>query len=116
MAVILITHNLGVIAMTCDRVLVMYAGRAAEYSTTEDLFENPRHPYTISLFKSIPRLDGERKERLEAIQGQVPSPTNWPTGCRFHPRCPMAIDLCSREQPPLEEKRPGHWSACWVMK
>jgi oligopeptide/dipeptide ABC transporter ATP-binding protein len=116
MAVLLITHNLGIVAGMARRVLVMYAGRLAELSPTEDLFENPRHPYTLALFKSIPRLDAQRKERLEAIQGQVPSPTNWPTGCRFHPRCPLAIDICPREQPPLEEKRPGHWSACWVLK
>ena len=116
MAVLLITHNLGIVAGMARRVLVMYAGRLAEFSPTEDLFENPRHPYTLALFKSIPRLDAQRKERLEAIQGQVPSPTYWPTGCRFHPRCPLAIDICPREQPPLEEKRPGHWSACWVLK
>jgi oligopeptide/dipeptide ABC transporter ATP-binding protein len=102
MAVLLITHNLGIVAGMARRVLVMYAGRAAEYSPTNDLFENPRHPYTIALFKSIPRLDGERLDRLEAIQGQVPSPTNWPTGCRFHPRCPLAIDICSKQPPPLE--------------
>ncbi|MGO8702462.1 MAG: ABC transporter ATP-binding protein [Candidatus Brocadiia bacterium] len=116
MAILLITHNLGIVAGMAKRVLVMYAGRAAEYSPTDDLFENPRHPYTIALFKSIPRLDSERAARLEAIQGQVPSPTHWPAGCRFHPRCPLAIDRCSQEQPPLEEKRPNHWSACWVLK
>ncbi len=116
MAILLITHNLGIVAGMAKRVLVMYAGRAAEYSPTEDLFENPRHPYTIALFKSIPRLDSERAARLEAIQGQVPSPTHWPAGCRFHPRCPLAIDRCRQEQPPLEEKRPNHWSACWVLK
>jgi len=116
MAILLITHNLGIVAGMAKRVLVMYAGRAAEYSPTVDLFENPRHPYTISLFKSIPRLDAERAARLEAIQGQVPSPTHWPPGCRFHPRCPLAIEICHKEQPPLEEKRPKHWSACWVLK
>jgi peptide/nickel transport system ATP-binding protein len=116
MAILLITHNLGIVAGMAKRVLVMYAGRAAEYSPMEDLFENPRHPYTISLFKSIPRLDSERAARLEAIQGQVPSPTNWPAGCRFHPRCPHAIDICHKEQPPLEQKRPNHWAACWVLK
>ena len=116
MAILLITHNLGIVAGMAKRVLVMYAGRTAEYSPTEDLFANPRHPYTIALFKSIPRLDSERGTRLEAIQGQVPSPTNWPTGCRFHPRCPHAIEICHQEQPPLEQKRPGHWSACWVLK
>jgi oligopeptide/dipeptide ABC transporter ATP-binding protein len=116
MAILLITHNLGIVVGMAKRVLVMYAGRAAEYSPTEDLFANPRHPYTIALFKSIPRLDSERAARLEAIQGQVPSPTHWPTGCRFHPRCPHAMDLCRQEQPPLEQKRLNHWSACWVLK
>jgi oligopeptide/dipeptide ABC transporter ATP-binding protein len=116
MAILLITHNLGIVAGMAKRVLVMYAGRTAEYSPTEDLFENPRHPYTIALFKSIPRLDSERAARLEAIRGQVPSPTHWPAGCRFHPRCPHAIDRCRQEQPPLEQKRPNHWSACWVLK
>jgi oligopeptide/dipeptide ABC transporter ATP-binding protein len=116
MAILLITHNLGIVAGMAKRVLVMYAGRAAEYSPTGDLFENPRHPYTISLFRSIPRLDSQRGARLEAIQGQVPSPTNWPSGCRFHPRCPLAVEICHQEQPPLEEKRPKHWSACWVLK
>ncbi len=116
MAILLITHNLGIVAGMAKRVLVMYAGRAAEYSPTEDLFENPRHPYTIALFKSIPRLDSERAARLEAIRGQVPSPTHWPAGCRFHPRCPHAIERCRQEQPPLEQKRPNHWSACWVLK
>jgi peptide/nickel transport system ATP-binding protein len=116
MAVMLITHNLGIVAGMARRVLVMYAGRVAEYSTTEDLFENPRHPYTILLFKSIPRLDEDQRARLETIQGQVPSPKHWPSGCRFHPRCPHAIDRCPKEQPPLEEKRPNHWAACWVLK
>jgi peptide/nickel transport system ATP-binding protein len=116
MAILLITHNLGIVAGMARRVLVMYAGRVAEYSPTEDLFANPRHPYTVALFKSVPRLDAPRAARLEAIQGQVPNPTHWPAGCRFHPRCPLAIDLCRREQPPLEEKREKHWSACWVMK
>lgn len=116
MAIMLITHNLGIVAGMARRVLVMYAGRVAEYSPTGDLFENPKHPYTISLFKSVPRVDAPKRERLEAIEGQVPNPKNWPSGCRFHPRCPYAIDICPKEQPPLEEKRPGHWSACWVMK
>jgi oligopeptide/dipeptide ABC transporter ATP-binding protein len=116
MAVMLITHNLGIVAGMARRVLVMYAGRVAEYASTEDLFEHPKHPYTICLFKSIPRIDDEKRDRLETIQGQVPSPKHWPSGCRFHPRCPHAIAQCAREQPPLEEKRPNHWAACWVLK
>ena len=116
MAIILITHNLGIVAGMARRVAVMYAGKVVEMSPTADLFAEPRHPYTISLFKAIPRLDTERKERLEAISGQVPNPRDWPTGCRFHPRCPMAQERCRREAPPFEEKRPGHWAACWVLK
>ncbi len=88
MAILLITHNLGIVAGMAKRVLVMYAGRAAEYSPTEDLFENPRHPYTIALFKSIPRLDSERAARLEAIQGQVPSPTQLARGLPLSPALP----------------------------
>jgi oligopeptide/dipeptide ABC transporter ATP-binding protein len=115
MAIILITHNLGIVAGMARRVAVMYAGKIVEMSPTADLFAEPRHPYTISLFKAVPRLDTERKERLEAISGQVPNPRQWPSGCRFHPRCPMAQERCRREAPPFEEKRPGHWAACWVL-
>ena len=116
MAILLITHNLGIVAGMARRVCVMYAGRVAEYSPTAGLFAEPLHPYTLCLFKAIPRLDGDRHARLETIEGNVPNPKNWPTGCRFHPRCPYAIEKCSKQQPPLEEKRPGHWSACWVLK
>ena len=116
MAIILITHNLGIVAGMARRVAVMYAGKVVEMSPTGDLFAEPRHPYTISLFKAVPRLDTERKERLEAISGQVPNPRQWPTGCRFHPRCPMAQERCRREAPPFEEKRPQHWAACWVLR
>ena len=87
-----------------------------EYSPVAELFETPKHPYTMCLFKSIPRLDAPALKRLETIQGQVPSPTHWPSGCRFHPRCPHAIERCGREAPPLEEKLPGHTAACWVVK
>ena len=116
MAVLLITHNLGIVAGMARRVAVMYAGKIVEYSPVDELFEKPKHPYTMCLFKSVPRLDGPRLERLETIEGQVPSPKRWPPGCRFHPRCPHAIDICTRKEPPLEEKLPGHKAACWVVK
>ena len=116
MAVLLITHNLGIVAGMARRVVVMYAGKVAESADTSDLFENPRHSYTLLLFKAVPRLDAARLSRLEDIKGAVPDPKQWPTGCRFHPRCPYAMDICSKQEPPLEEKRPNHWAACWVLK
>jgi peptide/nickel transport system ATP-binding protein len=118
-AVILITHDLGVVAETAQRVIVMYAGRKVEEALVGELFARPLHPYTHGLMASIPRLElmrggtGETKRRLEEIKGIVPALTNLPSGCTFAPRCPFAIDICRREFPPYEEKRPGHWAACW---
>jgi oligopeptide/dipeptide ABC transporter ATP-binding protein len=111
-AIILITHDLGVIAELADEVAVMYAGKVIERCAVEKLFAEPQHPYTIGLLGSIPRLHMER-ERLAAIQGFVPDAAALPEGCRFHPRCPFAIDRCSREIPPLEEITAGHFVACW---
>ncbi len=116
MAIILITHNLGIVAGMARRVAVMYAGKVVESAATEALFAEPLHPYTLSLFKAVPRLDTARRDRLEAIRGQVPNPRRWPEGCRFHPRCPMAQERCRREAPPFAEKRAGHWAACWVLE
>jgi len=116
MAILLITHNLGIVAGMAGRVAVMYAGKIVEYSPVGELYENPKHPYTMCLFKSVPQLDAPAQQRLETISGQVPSPLRWPAGCRFHPRCPYATDRCSREAPPLEEKLPGHSAACWVTE
>ena len=121
-AVILITHDLGVVAETAQRVIVMYAGKKVEEAPVGELFARPLHPYTHGLMASIPRLDllrGEgdvRKRRLEEIPGIVPALTNLPPGCPFAPRCPHAIDICRREFPPYEEQRPGHWAACWRSK
>jgi len=121
-AVMLITHDLGVIAETAQRVIVMYAGKKVEEAPVGELFARPLHPYTHGLMASIPRLDllrGEgdvRKRRLEEIPGIVPALTNLPPGCPFAPRCPHAVDLCRREFPPYEEKQPGHWAACWRSK
>src|SRR5436309_7725676 len=118
-AVILITHDLGVVAETAQRVIVMYAGRKVEEAPAGELFSAPMHPYTHGLTASIPRLElmrggnAETKHRLEEIPGIVPPLTNLPPGCTFAPRCPFADDRCRREAPPYEEKRPAHWSACW---
>jgi oligopeptide/dipeptide ABC transporter ATP-binding protein len=113
LGVLLITHDLGVVAGRADRVLVMYAGRIVEMAATAPLFEAPQHPYTRGLFASIPRLDSEG-ERLVPIAGTVPPPDQWPTGCRFHPRCPLAVARCRTERPPLTPIGQGHDVACWV--
>jgi len=115
MAVMLITHDLGVVAGTADRVVVMYAGQVVETATTKQLFAGPRHPYTEGLMASIPRLD-RPAERLYSIPGNVPAATHWPTGCRFHPRCPHAWDKCRQEEPPLlDTGTPGHTARCWLI-
>ena len=114
MAVIWITHDLGVVAGMADRVIVMYAGRIVEQSAVGDLYANPRHPYTLGLLKSIPRLDETRKEKLEPIEGLPPDLINYPTGCPFAPRCPYAIQKCLEERPPLAPTTSTkHLSACW---
>ena len=118
-AVILITHDLGVVAETAQRVIVMYAGRKVEEAPVEELFARPQHPYTHGLMGSIPRLPSMRgeaanaAERLQEIPGTVPALSSLPVGCVFAPRCPHAEDRCRAQYPPYEEKRPGHWAACW---
>jgi oligopeptide transport system ATP-binding protein len=115
MAVVLITHDLGVVAGHADRVVVMYAGRVVETAETEALFEHPTHPYTEGLLAAVPRIDAPRA-RLHAIPGQVPAATAWPSGCRFHPRCPYAWDKCVAQEPPLlETGMPGHKARCWLV-
>jgi peptide/nickel transport system ATP-binding protein len=114
LAMLFITHDLGVAASVADRVAVMYAGRIAEIASAENIYRNPQHPYTVGLFKSVPVM-GRTGERLYQIPGQVPSPLDFPTGCRFHPRCPRASDQCRREHPELTPI-PGqddHAIACW---
>ena len=111
-AIILITHDLGVVAELADDVAVMYAGRIVEHASVARIFSEPQHPYTVGLLGSIPRLHMER-ERLAAIEGFVPDAAALPEGCRFHPRCPFAIDRCAREIPPLAEVGSGHFVACW---
>jgi len=111
MAVIMITHDLGVVAEMADEIAVMYAGRVVERGSAADIFDDPQHPYTIGLLGSIPRVEEER-ERLLAIEGAVPSPAALPGGCRFHPRCVFATDSCTRIDPPLREVSAHHWAAC----
>ncbi|MFN4087580.1 MAG: ABC transporter ATP-binding protein [Alphaproteobacteria bacterium] len=117
-AVVLITHDLGVVAETAQRVIVMYAGRKVEEADVVSLFEEPLHPYTKGLLGSIPRLNtltelGSKGERLEEIPGIVPALVDLPPGCTFAPRCKYADERCTAEYPPYVEKRPGHWAACW---
>jgi len=111
MAVLLITHDLGVVAQQADHVAVMYAGRIVERGTPEAIFARPMHPYTIGLMNSVPGATGKRA-RLEAIPGIVPSPLNWPSGCRFRTRCTRAEESCGERQPDLLEIEPGHWVSC----
>jgi peptide/nickel transport system ATP-binding protein/oligopeptide transport system ATP-binding protein len=118
MSLILITHNLGVIAETVQNVMVMYAGRIFEYADVRSIFVNPRHPYTQGLLNSIPRVDREdtKKERLEAIPGLVPSLLNLPEGCKFLERCKYAFHPCTGEEPPLRENDSGHFVRCWLYE
>ena len=115
-AIVLITHDLGVVAETCQRVVVMYAGKKVEEATSEELFEHPLHPYTLGLMKSVPRLDraaGDTQGRLMEIPGMVPSLKNMPAGCAFAPRCGFATERCRVEVPPFEMKTNGHYAACF---
>jgi peptide/nickel transport system ATP-binding protein/oligopeptide transport system ATP-binding protein len=111
-SIMLITHDLGVVAEIADRVAVMYAGRIVEEAPVKVLFGDPQHPYTLGLLASIPGLAGGG-ERLAAIEGSVPSPYAVPDGCRFHPRCPFATDRCRQQPPPLADLSDGHRVACW---
>ena len=112
-AVVVITHNLGVVARYADNVNVMYAGKIVEMGTTMDIFKDPRHPYTVGLMKSVPRLDATEHVRLATIEGQPPLLIDPIPGCPFEPRCDWRIDKCATDAPPLEDKTPGHLSACW---
>lgn len=114
MALILITHDLGVVAGVCDRTNVMYAGGFVETAPTDELFARPRHPYTLGLLRSVPRLDASRKVRLEPIKGTVRSMTSEPTSCAFAPRCAYAVDKSLGEVPPLQPiDTPDHFVACF---
>ena len=113
-SIILITHNMGVVAGLCTRVLVMYAGRVVEQGPVEQIFKNPQHPYTWSLLQAIPRLDSDRHERLLSIEGLPPDLIKPPSGCRFNPRCRFRIDRCFHDDPALTDVGPDQEAACWV--
>ena len=110
-SMLLITHDLGVVAETCDKVAIMYAGEIVEYDSLEDIFEHTAHPYTEGLFGSLPSLEND-VHRLKPIQGLMPDPANLPDGCKFHPRCPYAVDQCRSGAPALREISPGHLCQC----
>ena len=112
LAVILVTHDLGIVAQYADDVTILYAARVMEQAASNELFRNPLNPYTRGLLESIPGIDGHHHRRLRAIAGTIPSALRPPSGCRFHPRCPMVIDECSRVDPQLEVKAPQHLVAC----
>ena len=114
-SMILITHDLGVVAETCDNVAVIYAGKIIESGTKADIFLNPQHPYTLGLFSSVPKLHDEAS-RLSPIPGLPPDPANLPAGCSFHPRCPHATDVCRQCQPEMHEVSPGHYCSCLIKK
>ncbi len=111
-----ISHDLGVVRYMSDNIAVMYLGKIVEYGPAEEVFEKPLHPYTKALFSAIPVPDPEatRKREKLRVPGEPPSPINPPSGCRFHPRCPFAMDICSREEPRLVEVEAGHYVACWL--
>ena len=112
-SIMLITHDLGVVAEMAQRVIVMYAGEIVEEALVRDLFRRPLHPYTEGLMKSIPRMDRKQSDKLHVIKGMVPHPLNMPKGCRFSPRCTYAEDICSREYPQLQEVSAGRFVRCW---
>jgi len=112
-ALIIITHNLGVVARYADRVNVMYAGKIIESASATEIYHNPCHPYTLGLLASVPRLDQPRGTKLIPIEGQPPDLTHLDNGCAFRPRCRFAIDACAQSYPPLKSIKPGHHAACW---
>ncbi len=112
MSILIITHDLGIIAEMADDVVVMYASKVVEYAPVEELFGNPLHPYTHGLFKSKPRMGQSKEEKLDTIEGMVPSPLRFPKGCKFHPRCPHCQERCKKEEPELREIAPGHPVRC----
>ena len=114
-AILLITHNLGVVAETCHRVIVMYGGKIQEVAPVKDLFANPLHPYTRGLLASLPSVDGAREERLRTIPGSVPSILDLPVGCKFVTRCDVRIEKCAFVEPELLESQPGHWARCHLV-
>jgi peptide/nickel transport system ATP-binding protein/oligopeptide transport system ATP-binding protein len=114
MAVLMITHNLGVIAEVSDHVVVVYAGKAVEYADVTSIFKHPKHPYAMALQKSIPQLTDKPGIKLEVIEGNIPDPLALPTGCKFHPRCKFAINICKKKEPELEKIGDNHIVRCWM--
>ncbi len=115
MAVLFITHDLAVVAETADDVAVMYGGKLVETGSVRAIFKRPLHPYTRLLFRSLPRPD-ERRAKLETIRGNVPSPLEFPPGCKFGTRCPLYDEICGRDEPALREFEPGHFVSCHVAE
>ena len=115
MALILVSHDLSIVAEVCDRVAIMYAGRIVESGTVKRVYENPGHPYTQALMQAIPRL-GEKKKRLFQIEGEPPNLARLPAGCSFHPRCPKAMDICRVEYPPIFSMGEDGYATCWLLK
>jgi peptide/nickel transport system ATP-binding protein len=115
-AIMLITHDLGVISEMADKVIVMYAGQVVEQADVFTLFDEPKHPYTQGLIQSIPHLEADIEERLTSIPGTVPSLYQMPSGCRFHNRCPFSMERCMKEAPPLLPAGKEHWSRCWLVQ
>ncbi len=113
MAILMITHDLGIVAEMSDRVIVMYAGKIVEIADVKDLFKNPRHPYTQGLLSSMPSL-AKTEERLNVIKGSIPKPTDLPTGCRFNPRCEFAKEICTKIEPPLINGKDNRCLSCWI--
>jgi len=114
-SMIMITHDLGIVADVCDKVAIMYAGKVIEYTDKRKLFTDPKHPYTVGLFNSIPNIE-EDEDRLKPIKGLMPDPTNLPTGCPFHPRCPKVVSECSKRVPKITEVEPGHYVNCLLFE
>lgn len=115
MSILLITHDLGVVAEMCDRVVVMYAGKVVEEASVYDLFENPKHPYSKGLISSVPKL-GEKKDKLDSIKGNVPNPSNMPKGCKFAPRCNMALPICNEQEPTCKTLENDRLCSCWLYE
>jgi peptide/nickel transport system ATP-binding protein len=115
MSIILITHNLGVVSDLADWIVVMYAGRIVESARAEEIFDNPRHPYTIGLLQSTPPIT-RRVDRLQTIAGNVPPATDLPLGCRYNPRCSHVMPICREQEPPEFECGNGHLSRCWLAE